>query len=111
MFGYGIGMGGAGGAGVLQTSGNTMLIPPLPLWASPRKLTNVVWPMLPPLRRRHCHGSPCAVVGRGVHECRASPETFLDAECGKADHQRTTRGAGVAVAVSGVVHAVLGGER
>src|SRR5687768_3134912 len=31
MFGYGIGMGGAGGAGVLQTSGNTMLMPPLPL--------------------------------------------------------------------------------
>src|SRR3954466_14432211 len=41
-FGYGIGTGGAGGAGVLQTSGKTMLMPPLCLWAIPRKLANVV---------------------------------------------------------------------
>jgi hypothetical protein len=42
MFGYGIGIGGAGGAGVLHTSGKTMLMPPLPLWAMPRMLANVV---------------------------------------------------------------------
>src|SRR5215218_4792904 len=42
MFGYGIGMGGAGGAGVLQTSGKTMLMPPEPLWSAPRKFTKTV---------------------------------------------------------------------
>jgi hypothetical protein len=46
MFGYGMGIGGAGGAGVLQTSGNAGLIPPLPPCAIPRPFTNVVCPTI-----------------------------------------------------------------
>src|SRR4051812_2705578 len=45
MLGYGIGIGGAGGAGVLHTSGKTGLMPPLPLCAMPREFAKVVWPM------------------------------------------------------------------
>ena len=36
-FGYGIGTGPVG-VGVRHTSGNTTLVPPLPLWAMPRPL-------------------------------------------------------------------------
>ena len=36
---------GLGAAGVLQTSGNTVLMPPLPLWAMPRMLAKVACPM------------------------------------------------------------------
>ena len=42
MLGYGIGIGGPGGAGVLHTSGKTVLIPPLLLCAIPRELAKVV---------------------------------------------------------------------
>src|SRR5437870_390366 len=44
MFGYGMGT-GLGAHGVMQTSGKTMLMPPLPLWAIPRKLAKVAWAM------------------------------------------------------------------
>src|SRR5688500_13142447 len=44
-FGYGIGI-GPPGVGVLQTSGNTGLMPPLLLWATPRELANTVTAML-----------------------------------------------------------------
>ena len=44
MFGYGIGI-GPPGEGVLHTSGKTVLIPPLPLWAIPRELAKVVCPI------------------------------------------------------------------
>jgi hypothetical protein len=33
---------GPPGVGVLQTSGKIGLMPPLPLWATPRELTNTV---------------------------------------------------------------------
>src|SRR5258708_175948 len=45
MFGYGIGMGGAGGAGVLQTSGNAEVIPLLSLCTTERLLTPTVTPI------------------------------------------------------------------
>src|SRR5690349_3893610 len=45
ILGYGIGTGGPGGAGVLQTSGKTVLMPPLPLCAIPRELAKVVCPI------------------------------------------------------------------
>ena len=41
-----MGIGPAGGAGVLHTSGKAMLMPPLPLWAMPRELTKVVCPIM-----------------------------------------------------------------
>src|SRR5690606_18938311 len=50
MFGYGIGT-GLGAAGVLHTSGNTMLSPPLPLCAMPRAFTNVVCAISSPASR------------------------------------------------------------
>src|SRR5690606_8837028 len=49
MFGYGIGT-GLGAAGVLHTSGKTMLIPPLPLCTTPRALTKTLHGMAEPPR-------------------------------------------------------------
>jgi hypothetical protein len=40
-----MGIGGAGGAGVLQTSGNAMLMPLLSEWTTERALTPTVTPM------------------------------------------------------------------
>ena len=42
MLGYGMGTNGAGGAGVLHTSGKAMLMPLEALWTTVRKLTLTV---------------------------------------------------------------------
>src|SRR6266540_7084110 len=65
-----MGIGGAGGAGVLHTSGNTMLIPPLPLWAIPRELTNVVWPTLVTFHHRSFNNSPIRLTHHRALEIR-----------------------------------------
>src|ERR1044071_2430224 len=44
-FGYGIGTGGAGGAGVKQTSGNDVVTPPLSLCTTDSLLTPTVTPI------------------------------------------------------------------
>src|ERR1019366_6745543 len=45
MLGYGIGTGGAGGAGVRQTSGKAVVMPPLSLCTTERLSTPTVTPM------------------------------------------------------------------
>src|SRR5687768_5845584 len=102
-----MGMGPAGGAGVLHTSGKTTLIPPLPLWAMPMELANVFWLMVhPDSGGADDEGGALAAVGGAVHQAGRAAVSVADAQRRDARHQRPRGRAGVAVAVGRVVHAV-----
>src|SRR5579864_340424 len=100
---------GLGAAGVLHTSGKTMLWPVLPLWAIPRPLVKVVCDIISSCAYQYRR--PLTMIRRAVHQARGVPVTLSDSRYRQRDKQRPARRPGVPERIGGMVHATLGVER